>query len=102
MVCIGAGITLPQVALAELPLPNDVFGRFEGTLDYCAQVNPESAAKYQEQKKVLAHGASEKELSEARASSEYKESYDLVKDELSKEPKAKVAKGCAGAVETKN
>ena len=102
IVCLGAAFALPQLALASLPVPNDVFGRMEGALDFCAKVNPQSAAKYQEQKKVLVQGASEKEVAEARSSKEYKEGYDSAKDEMGKQPKDQAVKACAAALETKN
>lgn len=99
---LGAAVTLPQLALPELPLSNDVFGKIEGAPDVCTQVNPQSAAKYQEVKKVLVQGASEREVAEARASREYKEAYDLTTDEMSKQPKDQAAKTCTAALETKN
>ena len=100
--CLGAAIMLPQLALAELPLPNELFGTLEGQLDFCSKVNPQSAARYQEPKKILVRGASEKEVAEARASKEYKEGYDSVTEDLSKQPKGEAAKMCAEALETKN
>ena len=99
--CLGAVILIPQLALAELPLPIDIFGKIEGGLDFCSQVNPQSSAKYQEQKKALVQGASEKEISEARASTEYKEAYGATQDEMSKQPRDEAVKACAAAVETK-
>lgn len=102
IVCLGAAVTLPQLALAELPLPNDVFGKMEGALDVCIQVNPQSAAKYQEQKKALVQGASEKEVAEARASNEYKAAYDSTTDEMNKQPKDQAAKACAASLDAKN
>lgn len=99
--CLGAAITLPQLAAAELPLPNEVFGRLEGTLDFCAQVDPQSAAKYLEQKKYLVQGASEEEVAEARASKGYKEGQESATKEFSKQPKDQAAKACAAAVGSK-
>ena len=100
--CLGAAITLPQVALAELPLPNDLFGKMEASLDFCAKVNPQAAAKYQEPKKLLVRGASDKEVAEARASKDYKESFDSTMEELNKQPKDQAVKTCADALEKKN
>ena len=100
--CLSAALMLAPLALAKLALPNDAFGRIEGSLDFCAQVDPQSAAKYQEQKKLLVQGASDQEVAEARASKEYKDGYDASTDEMGKQPKDKVKKTCAAALETKN
>jgi len=46
-------------------------GKVEGILDFCAKADPQSAAKYQEQKKALVKDATEKEVAEARQSQQY-------------------------------
>ena len=97
---LSAVLTLPHLALAKLP-PSSALGQVEGTLDFCAQVDPQSAVKYQEYKKVLVQDASEKELAEARKSSEYKEAYDAIGDALGKVPKDQVVKACTSLVESK-
>jgi hypothetical protein len=102
IVCLSAVLALAPLALAKLALPNDAFGRIEGSLDFCAQVDPDSAAKYQEHKKILVQGASDQEVAEARASKEYKDGYAAADDELGKQPKDRVKKTCAAALETKN
>ena len=65
-ICLAAAIVIPQIALAKLPMANDVFGKSEGSLDFCAQVDPQSAPKYQERKKALVKDVPEKEVAEAR------------------------------------
>jgi hypothetical protein len=101
MLCLGAALAMPASALAKLSIPNDAFGRIEGALDFCAQVDSENAAKYQEQKKVLVQGASDQEVAEARASQEYKEGYDSATDEMNKQPKDQAVKTCAAGLATK-
>jgi hypothetical protein len=101
MLCLGAALALPSLVLAKMPLPNDAFGRLEGVVDFCAQADPQSAAKYQEQKKVLVQGATDEEVAEARASKEYKDGYDEATQEMGKQPKDQVAKACAAALGTK-
>jgi hypothetical protein len=98
---LGAAIVIPQLALAKLPMPNDAFGKIEGTLDFCAQVDSKSAEKYQEQKKVLVRDVPEKEVAEARESPEYKDAYTWITDELAKQPKDKAVKACAASLEGK-
>lgn len=97
---MGAMLALPTLVWAKMPLPNDVFGRIEGSLDFCAQADSDNAAKYQEQKKVLVQGATEDEVAEARASQEYKDGYAQASEELGKQPKDKAVKTCAAALET--
>ena len=53
ILCLGVALVLPQLALAKLPFTNDAFGKVEGTLDFCVQVDPAATPKYQERKKVL-------------------------------------------------
>jgi hypothetical protein len=98
--CLSVVLALPTLALAKLPLPNEIFGRIESSLDYCAQVDSKSAPKYQERKKVLVRGVSDQEVSEARASKEYQEAYDQVNADLAKEPKDQTAKACAASLES--
>ena len=54
ILCLGAALVIPQLALAKLPLPSDAFGRMEGTLDFCAQADPKGASTYQQAKKAVA------------------------------------------------
>jgi hypothetical protein len=96
VVCFGTVLILAPLALAKLPYSNEAFGRVEGTLDFCAQSDPQSAGKYQERKKSIVHGASEQELAEARGSQEYRDGYDFMTTELGKVPKEKVVEACTG------
>ena len=57
VVCFGTVMILAPLALAKLPYSNQALGRVEGTLDFCAQGDPQSAGKYQERKKAIVHGA---------------------------------------------
>jgi hypothetical protein len=100
IVCLSALLALPNLALAKLP-PNSALGQVEGTLDFCAQIDPQSAAKYQEFKKALVQGEPEKDVAEARKSSEYKEAYDAISEALGKAPKDEAIKACTSLVETK-
>jgi len=101
ILCLSAAIVIPQLALAKLPLPNDAFGKIEGTLDFCAQIDSPNAAKYQEQKKLLVRDVPEEEVAEARETTEYKNAYTWISDELAKQPKDKAVKACAASLEGK-
>ncbi len=65
ILCLSATIVISQLALAALP-PSSALGQVEGTLDFCAQVDPQSAAKYAEHKKHLVQDVPEKDVAEAR------------------------------------
>jgi hypothetical protein len=97
---LGA-IFIAELALAKMPFTNEVLGKAEGTLDYCARVDSRSAEKYQKKKKDMVKGVSEKEVEEARASEEYKAGYDWVTEELPKMPKDESVGACAAALEEK-
>jgi hypothetical protein len=94
VILLGTALVTAPLAMAKLPFTNDALGKIEGTLDFCAQNDSQSAAKYQERKKAMVHGVSEQELAEARASQEYKDAYDWTNTELAKVPKEKVAEAC--------
>jgi len=100
MLCLSALLVVPTLALAKLP-PNSSFGQVEGTLDFCAQVDPQSAAKYAEFKKAMVQDEPEKDVAEARKSSEYKNSYDAISEALGKVPKDKAVKACTSFLEGK-
>lgn len=101
LLCLGAAITLQQVARAELSLPSQALGQIEGTLDFCSELNPKSAAKYKEHGKAIVGKATEKELAQARNSAEYKESYNWIGGELRKAPKEDALKACSSFLEDK-
>jgi hypothetical protein len=98
---LAAVLLLASLATATLPVPNGVLGKVEGALDFCAQADPQSASKYQEKKKEFVRGATEEELTEARASQEYKDAYQSSTDEMSKEPKDQAKKTCSSALSGK-
>src|SRR6266436_9728925 len=93
ILCLSAAIALPQLALTKLP-PKPALGQVEGTLDFCTQVDQRSATKYQEYKKILIQGVPEKEVAEARKSTEYKAAYDTIGEALGKVPKDQAVKAC--------
>lgn len=101
IVCLFAALAIPPFALAKLAIPSGILGKVEASFDFCAKLNPQSAAKYAEKKKAFVQGASDQELAEARASKEYKEGYDAGTDEMGKEPKDEAKKMCAAALESK-
>ena len=100
ILCLSIAIVLPEIAVAKLP-PNPAFGQLEGAIDYCAQADAPSAAKYQDLKKRLVEDVQEKEVAEARKTKEYKESYDAMSEALGKVPHEQVIKACGSLLESK-
>ena len=100
ILCVAAALVVPHLALAKLPFTNDVFGKSEGTLDFCLQADPAAAPKYQERKKALVRDVSEKELAEARKTQEYGKAYDWITTELKKVPKDLVVEACTASLKS--
>jgi len=101
IVSFPVAVLISQLALAKVPYSNEAFGKLEGTLDFCAQLDAPSAEKYQQRKKQLAKDATEAELAEARDSEDYKKSYNWISEELPKAPKADALKACKAAQDAK-
>jgi len=101
ILCLGAALVIPQLALGKLPFTNDAFGKVEGTIDFCAQMDAQEAPKYQERTKMLVRGLpeKEKEVVEARQTKAYADAYDWISAELGKLPKEKVVEACTAYLE---
>jgi hypothetical protein len=98
---LGMTLSLAPLALSKFILPPKALGQMEGTLDFCVQVDSDSAEKYQQRGKALVRDASEKELSDARSTEEYKEAYAWIQAELDKAPREKAVAACKGFLEGK-
>ena len=95
--CLSIALLVPELALAKLPFSNDFFGKVEGTLDFCAQVDSTRAEKYLEKKKLVVKGLPEKEVADARESEEYKTAYGSTIEEAAKGSKEEAVKSCGAA-----
>ena len=100
--CLGVALLIPELALAKLPFSNELFGKVEGTLDFCTQIDPPKAEKYQEKKKLIVKNLPDNEVAEARATEEYKTAYHSTTEEAAKGPKDEAVKSCSAALEPKN
>jgi len=82
----GAVLALSLLAQAQTsaPRPLDKIGlaRMEGTLAFCAKVDPQSAPKYTEKAKLLIKGQPEKVVEQVRKSKEYQDNLDLTNKQL--------------------
>jgi hypothetical protein len=96
---LAGAVIIVRLAPAKLPFSNDAFGKIEGTYDFCAQANPQAAAKYQERKKAMAGNTPEQEVAEARSTKEYKDGYQWMSSELGKVPKNKAVAACKASLE---
>ena len=96
-----AAVAFPQVAGAKLSMTPQALGIVEGTLDTCAKVDPDSAAKYKERGKAFVGDATKEELEKARSTSEYKDSYDSTTSEIEKAPKEETIKACKAFLDAK-
>ena len=99
-VCIFSAVLLAQLAAAKLPVTSEALGKMEGVVAFCSQLNPKSAAQYKEAAKAMAGDASEKELTDARASKEYKEANAAIRAELGKLSQGEAVSACASLTES--
>jgi hypothetical protein len=95
IVCLSAAFLLPQLAVAKLPLPENSLGKLEGILDFCAQVEPQEASKFEAHKKSLFGDASDEEIADARRSRDYDEGHNEISDKLAKVPNDKAVRACS-------
>lgn len=91
-------LVLPQFTLAAPPIPPKALGQVEATVDFCVRVDSKFADKYKALGKAVVAGLSEKELKEARDSSDYKETYREITGQLEKTPADKVVEGCRASL----
>ncbi len=97
-----ATVLVAELALAKMPFTNEVFGKVEGTLDYCARIDSQSAAKYEKRKKDLVKDVPEDEVASARKTEDYKTGYEWISNELPKMSKEEIVGACAATLEGKN
>ena len=99
ILCLTALIGVADVALADPPISNHSLGVLEGTAAFCAELDPEAAAKYQERAKRYVAGMQEKQVAEARDSGQYKEAYQSAGATLSAMSKDQAKKACSGLLQ---
>jgi hypothetical protein len=99
---LAAVIALSQLALAAPPVPPKALGQVDATVSFCSRVDSKNAEKYKEFGKALTRDMSEKELTEARSSNDYKETYDAITAELEKIPVEKAVEACRASSNDSN
>jgi hypothetical protein len=100
ILCLGAAIALPQLALAELPFGIQTLAQIDGAIDFCAQAKPEAAEKYRDFGKLLVKELPKKDLEDARNSKEYKEARKSVGEEIGKLKKEDAVSTCSDFLKT--
>ena len=99
--CLAAVlIAIPQMAPAAPSVTPMSLGGLEAEVNFCKQVDPKSAAKYDELDKKFTEGMSDKEIAEARADRNYKDTYVEITKLLKKTPADKAVETCRGLLES--
>src|ERR1700746_3200585 len=94
-----AMLALSQIALSQSAVPPGALGKVEATVGFCGRGDSTNANKYEELRKRIVAGMSDKELADARNSSEYRDSFQEATDELERLPTAKAVEACRGALQ---
>jgi hypothetical protein len=101
MLCLYAVVALPAFA-ADAPLSGEALGSVQGTIDFCAQIDPGSADQNHGFSKLVVQGAPATDVEKVRRTDEYKEAYEKVSAQLRNVPKQQAVESCKGFVEGKN
>jgi hypothetical protein len=83
-IALELGVLLSILAPAQTAPPTfaELLGTLAGTANFCAKVNPKSAAKYKELGQLVTNGHSEELIAEIRESKEYKDVLDQISKKL--------------------
>ena len=79
---LAALVVVPWETRAELPMDPAALGQLEAVLEHCGQASPASAEHYRALGKSLTGGATEQELTEARASPGYRGAHQAASAQL--------------------
>lgn len=80
--CLCGAVTLSQFGMADASLTVQSLGVSHATVEFCAQLDPATAAKYREQAALMIQGMSTEELARIRSTDAYKEAYAQAKAAL--------------------
>ena len=97
-----AVLTFPQLTFAASSIPPQALGQIEATGNFCARVDSQWADKYKQVGKAVVAGMSEKELKEARESSDYKTAFDTMTGTLEKIPQDHAVESCRASLKNDN
>lgn len=102
--CLGVILSPSLLAKANSsppPLDPVGLGRLEGTLSYCAKIDPASESKYKEKAKLLVKRQSDQAVADARRSNEYQDSLKLTNEQLKSIPTADAENACKAYIQGK-
>ena len=90
----------PQAARADLPMSGAALGQLEAMLEHCGRVSSAGAERYRALAKTLTGSATDKELTKARSSAEYRDARDAAKEELGGLTKEESEKACVEGLQS--
>ena len=100
ILALCAALTVPQLALADLPLSREALGHIEAIVAFCSKINPEQAQRYAQPGKALLASVPNEELSEARKSQDYEDAFHATTAELEKMDASQAMKACRESLKT--
>jgi uncharacterized protein YktA (UPF0223 family) len=92
-------LAISSLALAECPSSSSL-AQVEGILDYYAQIDPALAPQANAFKRLVVNGVPEKELERVLESSNFRSSYDSIRDALAKIPQSQGISVCRSTLGT--
>ncbi len=99
---LSAVMAAAQGDQPKAPINNAALGQLEGILAYCAKIDTQSAARYQERSKLLTEGQPDKAVDEARKSKDYQDAKDQIDAQLGQAAASnEAAKSCKAFLDGK-
>ena len=101
ILCLCAVIVFPQAAWAEPQSGNQSMEIVHAIIDFCAQVDPANASKYQKQSRLMFHEVSalaERDM-DGKGEGKYVSAYEQTRTALGKVPKQDAIPACRGFLE---
>jgi hypothetical protein len=92
-------LSLSQIALSQPAIPPRALGQVDATVGFCGRIDSKNADRYQELRKRIVAGVSDKDQADARSATEYKESFQAASDELERLPSTKAVEACRAALQ---
>ena len=90
--------TLTQAQTAPPKIDNTALGMLEGSLAFCAKMDPGSASAYQERSRLITKDQPDKIVAEMRKSKEYQDAFDGVDKQLKEIAPGEAIKQCKAAI----
>jgi hypothetical protein len=98
MMALGIALSFGSMARAGTPLTPQTLGMVNGILSYCADIDRPDAALYQALLQSVTGGTSDRSADAAQGSAAYRQSFDEVRDVLSKMPRSSAIALCKTSI----